>query len=176
VAVPEGIPEAELRDGAPAGAGWFVVNAADAQWVDGVFGAYTRFDAGARFEQIGVNIAVLQPGQPACWYHGEVDQENFLVLQGEVLLLIEEQERRLRAWDFVHCPPGARHVFVGAGDGPCTLLAIGGRGGDGVVYPASELALRHRAGVPEETDSAREAYAGVPEDERVAFDPAWLPG
>ena len=176
MAVPEGIPEAELRDGAPAGAGWFVVNAADAQWVDGVFGAYTRFDAGARFEQIGVNIAVLQPGQPACWYHGEADQENFLVLQGEVLLLIEEQERRLRAWDFVHCPPGARHVFVGAGDGPGTLLAIGGRGGGGVVYPASELALRHQAGVREQTDSPEEAYAGVPADERVAFDPAWLPG
>ena len=123
-----------------------------------------------------MNIAVLQPGQPACWYHGEADQENSLVLQGEVLLLIEEQERRLRAWDFVHCPPGARHVFVGAGDAPCTLLAIGGRGGGGVVYPASALALRHRAGVSEETDSPREAYAGVPDDERRGVRPGWLPG
>jgi uncharacterized cupin superfamily protein len=155
---------------------WFIVNAADAQWVDGVFGAYTRFDAAERFEQIGVNIAVLQPGQPACWYHREADQEDFLVLQGEALLLIDEQEQRLRAWDFVHCPPGTNHVFLGAGDAPCTLLAIGGRMHPGAVYPRSELALRHQAGVQEETDSSREAYAGIPDDQPVAFDPTWLPG
>jgi uncharacterized cupin superfamily protein len=174
--VPSGIPEAPLRDGAPTGDGWFVVNAADTQWVDGVFGAYTRFDAGAKFEQIGVNIAVLQPGQPACWYHREADQEDFLVLQGEALVLIEGREQRLRAWDFVHCPPGTEHVFLGAGDGPCTLLAIGGRVRPGVVYPVSELALRHGAGVKEETTSPREAYAGIPDDEPRDFDPAWLPG
>ena len=170
------IEEAPLEDGSAAGPGWFVLNLADAQWVDGVFGAYTRLDAGHRFEQVGVNVAVLQPGQPACWYHREADQEGFLVLQGEAIALVEGQERRLRTWDFLHCPAWTEHVLIGAGDGPCTLLALGARtSGGGVVYPASELALSHRAGVREETDSAFTAYAGTPADERVTFDPDWLP-
>ena len=50
--------------------------------------------------------------------------------------------------------PGTDHVFVGAGDAPCVLLLIGSRTpGAEVVYPRSELALRHGAGVEQETDS-----------------------
>src|SRR3954447_12033032 len=100
------VPEAPLERNEhglqPAGEGWFVLNAKDARWLDGVFGAYTRFHGDEfRFPQIGINIGVLAPGQPACMYHGEEDQEAFLVLSGECLLLIEGQERRLRQWDFV---------------------------------------------------------------------------
>ncbi len=99
----------------PEGAGWFVLNAREARWLTGDFGAYTRFEGEERFPHLGINIGVLQPGQPACYYHAENDQEDFLVLSGECLLLIEGQERRLQAWDFVHCPPWTEHVFVGAG-------------------------------------------------------------
>ena len=59
------------------------------------------------------------------------------MLSGECLLLIEGQERRLRAWDFVHCPAWTEHVFVGAGTGPCAILAVGTRTDGGVVYPVS---------------------------------------
>lgn len=161
---------------APEGDGWFVVNAHDAQWLNGVFGAYTRFEGDVRFPQIGINIGVLSPGQPACYYHAENEQEDFLVLAGECVLLVEGEERRLRQWDFVHCPAWTEHVFVGAGDGPCTLLALGTRLHDEVVYPASELAQRHGAGVARRTTDAREAYASLPDDEPVPFDPRWLPG
>src|SRR6185312_15725279 len=58
---------------------------------------------------------ILAPGQPSCMYHGEDEQEDFLILAGECLLLVEGQERRLKAWDFVHCPAWTEHVFVGAG-------------------------------------------------------------
>src|SRR4051794_4022529 len=129
-----------------------------------------------RFPQLGIAVAVLAPGKPSGLYHSESDQEDFLVLSGECLLLVEGEERRLGAWDFVHCPPGTEHVFIGAGDAPCTLLALGGRTRDGVVYPRAELALRHKAGVPTETSSPRGAHARIPDDEPVAFDPAWLPG
>jgi uncharacterized cupin superfamily protein len=162
---------------APEGGGWFVVNARDAQWLAGTFGAYTRFEGttdGSRFGQFGINIGILQPGEANCYYHGENEQEDFLVLSGECLLLVEEQERPLRQWDFVHCPPWTPHVFVGAGDGPCALLAVGTRLGDAVVYPASELARRHHAGVETETNDPDTAYAGVPPDTPVAFDPTWL--
>ena len=179
-------PEASLEptDGGlvPGGAGWFVLNVRDARWLDGTFGAYTRFEGTgeARFPQIGINIGVLAPGQPACMYHGEDSQEDFLVLQGECLLLIEDQERRLRQWDFVHCPAWTEHVLVGAGEGPCTVLAIGARPSDpgprdDVVYPASELAQRHQAGVAQTTREGAEAYAGVPDDVPVGYREDALP-
>jgi uncharacterized cupin superfamily protein len=174
------VPKAPLESTdvglAPRGDGWFVLNARDACWLDGHFGPYTRFEGDARFPQIGINIGVLQPGQPSCMYHGEDEQEDFLVLAGECLLLIEGEERRLKQWDFVHCPPWTEHVFVGAGDGPCTLLAIGTRLKHDVVYPESELAQRHQAGVERETRDPDEAYAGIQPDVAVGFRDEWLPG
>jgi uncharacterized cupin superfamily protein len=159
----------------PAREGWFVLNARDALWRDGDFGAYTRFEGEARFPQIGINIGVLEPGQPSSMYHGEDDQEDFLVLSGECLLLVEGQERRLKAWDFVHCPAWTEHVFVGAGDGPCAILAVGARSSRDVVYPESELAQRHGAGVAKETRSGEEAYAAFREDVDVPYREGWLP-
>jgi uncharacterized cupin superfamily protein len=174
------IPEAPLErsDGGsvPRGEGWFVLNTGEARWLTGQFGAFTRFEGEARFPAVGFNIGVLEPGQASCMYHREDEQEDFLVLAGECLLLIEGEERRLKAWDFVHCPAWTEHVFVGAGDAPCTLLAVGTRLHDDVVYPASELAQRHRAGVERDTPDPDEAYAGVPEDAPVQFDRSWLPG
>jgi uncharacterized cupin superfamily protein len=174
------IPEAPLEasDGglAPVGEGWFVVNAREARWLDGQFGAYTRFEGETRFPQLGFNIGVLSPGQPACYYHGENEQEDFLVLSGEALLLIEGEERRLQAWDFVHCPAWTEHVFIGAGEGPCAILAVGSRTGGDVVYPASELAQRHGAGVEVETRDAGEAYKDMRPDAATGYRQGWLPG
>ena len=174
------VPEAPLERTeaglAPVGEGWFVLNAREASWLDGDFGAYTRFEGAARFPEIGLNIGVLAPGQPACMYHGEDVQENFLVLSGECLLLIEGEERPLKAWDFVHCPAWTEHVFVGAGDEPCAILAVGGRGGDAVIYPASELAQRHGAGVQQTTSEPDEAYAVNKPDVAIDYRDGWLPG
>ena len=93
------------------------------------------------FEQLGFTLAVLEPGKPTGMYHAESSQEDFLVLAGACLLLVEEEERGLRAWDFVHCPPGTRHTFVGTGDGPCVIFMTGARREDGTIaYPESEMA------------------------------------
>lgn len=173
------VSEAKLEpsDGGltPGGEGWFVLNVSDAEWLNGQFGAYTRFEGEVRFPQVGINIGVLAPGQPSCMYHGEDAQEDFLVLAGEPLLLIEGEERRLKPWDFVHCPAWTEHVFVGAGEGPSAILAIGTRLKDDVVYPESELAQRHRAGVQRETTDPRQAYADVPDDVPTEFREEWLP-
>jgi len=174
------VPEAPLESTesglVPRGEGWFVLNAREARWQEGAFGAYTRFEGDARFPQVGINLSVLAPGQPSCMYHGEDEQEDFLVLQGECLLLIEGEERPLKAWDFVHCPAWTEHVFVGAGEGPCAILAVGTRTNKGVVYPVSELAQRHGAGVAKTTPDPDVAYAGNAEDVPVAFREGWLPG
>ncbi|PWU19463.1 MAG: hypothetical protein C5B48_13490 [Candidatus Rokuibacteriota bacterium] len=149
----------------PEGEGWFVVNVRDAAWLysdDFGSGVVFQGEGPASFPELGINISVLQPGEPNCRYHAESNQEDFLVLSGECLLLVEGQERPLRAWDFVHCPSWTEHVFVGAGDGPCVLLAVGSRRPDEELrYPVSEVALSHGAGVHEETSDPRHAYADV---------------
>jgi uncharacterized cupin superfamily protein len=164
--------ETGLRPGTD---GWFAMNVRDARWMrHETFGAGCAFEGPeAWFRELGINLRVLQPGQPNCLYHRESLQEDFLVLMGECLLLVEGQERSLRAWDFVHCPPNTEHVFVGAGDGPCVVLMVGARSDDEVLlYPVSELARRYGASVEKETDSPEEAYASFPEREAARPD-AW---
>ena len=143
------------------GPGWFVVNATEVRWLHhDSFGMCTNFEGDHPFQQVGVHVGVLQPGQPACLYHRENKEEHFLVLEGECTLVVEEQERRLRKWDFVHCAPGTNHVFVGAGDGPCVVLMMGSREGDvELCYPPSEVARKYGASSDMETASPMEAYA-----------------
>jgi uncharacterized cupin superfamily protein len=157
----------------PQGEGWFVLSARDAAWMKhDVFGARCGFEADGRIvkerpelevqqhAQLGVKLQVLLPGKPSTMYHRESDQEGFLVLSGECLLIVEGQERQLRAWDFFHCAPGTTHSFVGTGEDPCVILMAGARTEHGTIfYPRDEVALRHRAGVDRDTPSPQEAYA-----------------
>jgi uncharacterized cupin superfamily protein len=158
---------------APVSPGWFVVNVGEAAWVrNDAFGGRCVFESNRRvlaerpgleaqsFVDTGFTLAVLEAGKPTGMYHAESGQEDFLVLAGACLLLVEEQERPLRAWDFVHCPAGTRHTFVGTGDEPCVIFMTGARRDDGtIVYPRSETARTRKAGVETETDSPAEAYA-----------------
>jgi uncharacterized cupin superfamily protein len=174
------IPEAGRRKTEhgvlPEGEGWYVLNARDAEWrTQKGLGASVDFEGDVRFPQYGINIQVLDPGEPNSMYHGEEDQEDFLVLSGECILIVEGEERPLRAWDFVHCPPYTRHVFVGAGDGPCAILMVGGRQGEALVYPVDETALKHDAGVTEETPDPKVAYARFPAGTTLPYRDGDLP-
>lgn len=160
------VPEARLQrtDGGlqPASDGWFVLNVREAVWAHhDLLGSRTRLEDAVEFDQLGISLCSLRPGQPMAYYHGESGQEDFLVLRGECLLLIEGEERTLQAWDLVHCPPWTEHVIVGAGTEPSVVVAVGARVGDGIRYPRSELALRHHAGAEVETTEPAEAYARV---------------
>jgi uncharacterized cupin superfamily protein len=172
------VPLRETKYGLVAdGEGWFVVNARESRWRDtGHFGLYCDFEGKRRFRQLGINVNILQPGQPLSLYHRERAQEAFLVLSGECLLLVEGQERRLQAWDFFHCPGGTEHVIVGAGEGPAVVVAAGARGGrKGFVYPAHPLALAHDAAAEEETTKPQEAYRRFPRWSRCRYEEGWLP-
>ena len=101
----------------PTGKGWFVMNAREAFWIESDFGlqcGFEDFDGEADFSQLGIRIRVLRPGEPMAVYHWEADQEDFLVLSGEALAIVEGEERPLKAWDLLHCPAGTNHVIVGA--------------------------------------------------------------
>ena len=154
------VPEAKLENGVPQSAGWFVVNGRDGRWLHNELGAYCGFEGKgeAAFDQLGINLNVLPPGMPMAMYHEEPGQEDFLVLRGECILVVEGQERPLEAWDFVHCPPRTKHIIVGAGDSPALVLAVGARKGP-ATYPVDEAAVRLGAGVEKEVASAAEAYA-----------------
>jgi uncharacterized cupin superfamily protein len=165
----------------PAGEGWFVLNAREARWRhrEGR-GERLPFEGDEEFPQVGISLFVLAPREPIGMYHWEADQEDFLVLSGEALLIIESEERKLQQWDFVHCPAETKHMIVGAGDGPCVVLAVGARdhqeGVDWGGYTVDEAALRHGAGIEEETTDAERAYSRFPEPEPVQYRDGWLPG
>jgi uncharacterized cupin superfamily protein len=160
--------------------GWFVLNAKDARWYHAEGRpAICNLEGDADFPQLGFHIVVLGPGEPMAMYHWEADQEDFLVLSGEALLLVEGEERPLRAWDFVHCPRDTKHVIIGAGDGPCAVVAVGARersvgGPDWGGYPVDEVAQRHGAGVEEETNDPDKAYAHLTRRQPTRYRPDWL--
>jgi uncharacterized cupin superfamily protein len=185
------VPEAALEQTghglAPTGGGWFVLNARKARWRhregrgDSLpFTGWTDEECETHFASLGVGLYRLGPGEPIGMYHWETEQEDFLILAGEALLIVEGQERPLRQWDFVHCPPETKHMIVGAGDGPCTVLAVGSRermaSGQWGAYTVDEAALRHGVGVEEETDDSEVAYARFPPTEPTSYRDGWLPG
>ncbi|MFL5935573.1 MAG: cupin domain-containing protein [Gaiellaceae bacterium] len=175
------MPEAPLRStkfGLVADVdGWFVVNTRQARWRDyGPLGVGCNFEGKRAFRQLGVNVNVLRPGEPLGLYHREARQEGFLVLTGECVLIVEGKTRRLRAWDFFHCPAGTAHIVVGAGDGASVVVAVGARlRRKGLEYVADPLALAHGAGVEEETRDSRQAYARFPAPQRTRYGDGWLP-
>jgi uncharacterized cupin superfamily protein len=144
---------------------WFVVNLGDAaaRWVERPgFGKRALLEPeDARFPQVGIHLSVIGPGEHSTLYHAEEAQEDFLVLRGSCTAVVEDEERPVGQWDLVHCPPGTRHTFVNTGDEPCVLLMIGARVGAAILYPVSEAALRHGAGVDVETRSPEVAYAAL---------------
>jgi len=139
----------------------FVINLADAPAIGAPRGAtFVKLEPdGVTWPDTGVNVQVLRPGEPAGRYHSEPMQEDFLVLYGECVAIVEDEERTLRQWDFLHCPAGTAHAFVGAGDGPCAVFMIGSRRENALHYPVNDLAARYGASVARETGDPMEAYA-----------------
>jgi uncharacterized cupin superfamily protein len=178
------VPEAEVHETehglVATGEGWFVVNARDARWyhIDGR-SAFCDLEGDQEFSQLGINVQVLLPGQPMAMYHWEVDQEDFLVVSGEAVLVVEGEERTLRAWDFLHCPTLTKHTIVGAGDGPCIVIAVGARANqDGPGwggYTVDETAARHGVSVERDTNDATEAYAKFEKRQQTRYREDWLP-
>jgi uncharacterized cupin superfamily protein len=185
------VPEAPLEPTehglVPGGEGWLVLNVRDARWVDrggrGVSCSFETYEGDeADFWKLGINLQRLEPGNLMAMYHRENDEEDFLVLSGEALLIVEGEERPLRQWDLFHCPAGTNHVIIGAGDAPCLIVAVGTRDNMGGpdsnwgAYTVDEAAQRHGAGVEQETTDTEEAYARFPKDEPSRYRDGWLPG
>jgi mannose-6-phosphate isomerase-like protein (cupin superfamily) len=185
------VPEAKLEDNGtglvPTSVGWFVLNARDARWFDKPgqghsvpLTGHDEYEAETLFPMLGMAIRVMSPGEVSTTYHWETEEEDFLVLAGEALLIIEGQERPLKQWDFVHCPPEAKHAFVGAGDGPCVLLCTSSRqfqkDGPWGFYCFDETAAKYNAASPEDTQDGSVAYARFPPSSETRYPDGLLPG
>jgi len=163
------VREAELRQTeaglVAASEGWFVMNLREAAWQtapSAPLGTWLSFEADGVRQQIGVGVHVLMPGESPGRYHSESDQEGFLVLSGECVLVVEGEERRLRQWDYFHCPPGTAHITVGASEEPCAIFMLGARTPGGLTdYIPDPVAERHGVAVKERTGSSKEAYADL---------------
>lgn len=178
------VPEAPLEETehglVPTGDGWYVLNAREARWYHAEGRpAFCDLEGEQDFPQLGINVQVLPPGAAMAMYHWESDQEDFLVLSGEAILIVEGKERPLRAWDFVHCPAFTKHTIVGAGDGPCVVVAVGTRANAGTPdwggYTVDGVAQRYGAGVEKETSEPTEAYAPVRKRQQTRYRDDWLP-
>ena len=184
------VPEAELKETdaglVAASTGWFVMNARDARWSDKPGQGYSlpltgkdEYEAETFFPMLGMAIRVVNAGEVSTTYHWETEAEDFLVLHGEAIAIIEGRERRLKQWDFVHCPPETKHAFVGAGDGPCVVLCASSRqfqkDGPWGYYCFDETAERHNAASPEDTQDGSIAYARFPEPQETRYREGLLP-
>ena len=185
------VPEAELKETeaglVPARPGWFVMNAREARWYESPGRGFSlpltgtdEYEAETFFPMLGMAIRVMQRGEPSTTYHWETEAEAFLVVSGEGVLIVEGQERPLRQWDFVHCPPETRHAFAGTGDGPFVLLCSSSRqfqkDGPWGYYIADETAARHNASSPEDTQDGDIAYARFAQSEPTRYRDGLLPG
>jgi uncharacterized cupin superfamily protein len=180
VMVLESRPESTEHGLVPEGDGWFVLNAREARWLYAHGrSAVCEFEGERPFSQLGINLSVVAPGEPMAMYHWEADQEDFLVLAGEALLIVEGVERPLRQWDLVHCPAETKHVIVGGGDGPCIVLAVGARdrstGPNWGGYTVDAAAVGHGAGVEQETTDPKQAYARFRRRQPTRYREHWLP-
>jgi uncharacterized cupin superfamily protein len=157
----EAMPTGKL----PSDDGWFILNLTEIGWqtLPGG-GTWCVFESPrAPSRTLGIGVHVLRPGETPGYYHAESDQEGFLVLSGECVAVVEGQERRMRAWDYLHCPPGTAHITIGAGEEPCAILMVGTRSeSQSIRYLVDPVAARYGAAVTEETNAPKEAYAGRP--------------
>lgn len=154
---------------------WYVRNVREMTWERDRPRGFVASLVTADDAQVGVNLFALAPGDPMSMYHWEGDQEGFLVLSGEALLIVEDEEHPLRRWDYFHCPSGVRHTIVGTGRGSCAILGIGARISDDGAYPYSELAMTYDASAEEDTEESKVAYARFPAVEPAEFREDWLP-
>ena len=111
--------------------------------------SFTKLDleAGERFvrlrqqlgiESFGLNLLLLEPGQGSRIHRHERQEEAYVVLEGELTLLVEGEEHALAPGDAARVGPEVRRQLVNRGDGRLALLAIGGaqphEGRDGMAY------------------------------------------
>ncbi len=114
---------------------------------NGVEFAQLDLDTDERFQRLradlgvstfGLNLILLQPGQAGRIHRHERQEEVYLVLAGELSLLIEGEEHRLATGGLARVAPSVRRQLVNRRPERLVLLALGGavehEGRDGEAF------------------------------------------
>ena len=83
--------------------------------------------AGTAAAKLGIGMDVLPPGKRGCPYHlHHVQEEMFIVLEGEGTLRVAGEMLPVKAGDVVVIPPGPDfpHQFINTSDAPMKYLSI----------------------------------------------------
>ena len=128
-------------------------------------------DGGERFQTLrrelgvgsfGINLMRLAPGQRGRIHAHEHQEEVYLVLDGELTLILEDAQHVLGRDSVVRVAPAVRRQLVNAAPQPLVLLALGGsgehRGRDGRAWRSweerGEGAPPQEVALPEDLPSA----------------------
>lgn len=96
-----------------------------------------EFDTDERFvalrRQLGVtsfglNQMVLAPGQRGRIHRHHRQEEVYLVLEGQLTLIIEGEEQQLDRGELIRVAPQVRRQLLNRGPGKLVLIALGGEG------------------------------------------------
>jgi len=99
--------------------------------------SYAKLEPGEQFQLLrrelgitgfGLNLITLQPRQRGRVHRHERQEEVYLVLEGELTLIFEDEERTLGRGELARVGPAVRRQLVNRSQAPATLLAIGGSG------------------------------------------------
>lgn len=107
------------------------------------FGArMARFSEGLGAVQLGYNVTAVPPGKRAFPFHSHrVNEEMFLILEGEGELRLGDSRYPVRAMDVIACPAGGpetAHQLINTGSGELRYLAVSTtRGPELCEYPDS---------------------------------------
>ncbi len=94
-------------------------------------------DSGERFQRLrreigvqsfGLNLLTLQPGQRSRVHVHQQQEEVYLVLEGELTLIVEGTEHALQRGRLARVPAALRRQLVNAGHERVVLIALGGAG------------------------------------------------
>lgn len=90
----------------------------------------------------GINQMVLQPGQRSRIHRHKRQEEVYLVLEGQLSLIVEGEESTLSAGELIRVAPAIRRQLINRGPDRLLLLALGAdgdhQGRDGEAFAAWE--------------------------------------
>lgn len=102
---------------------------------------HLTYAAVGRHYHVGMLIESPAPGKRLAPRHYHMlEEEHALILEGQVTLLLGDQQYDMTPGDYVCFPAGVKipHAFVNGGSGPCSYLMIGEHNPNEVcVYPDS---------------------------------------
>jgi mannose-6-phosphate isomerase-like protein (cupin superfamily) len=106
--------------------------------VDDLDERFQRVRAELGVSTLGLNLIRLAPGQRGRIHRHERQEEVYVVLAGELTLLLEGEPRTIARWEAVRVAPDVRRQLANRGREPLLLLALGGAerhaGRDGLAF------------------------------------------